>query len=42
MPESSGGNPQYLALLDEMKALHIRKAADYGRGTDPLANVRSA
>lgn len=39
---AAGGNPQYLALLEEMKALHIRKATDYGRGGDPLANVRTA
>lgn len=36
-----GGHPGYLKLLDEMKELHCRKAADYGRGQDPLANVRA-
>lgn len=37
-----GGHPGYLALLDEMKELHVRKAADYGRGADPFANVRAS
>jgi hypothetical protein len=37
----SKGHPDYLKLLDEMKELHCRKAADYGRGADPFANVRS-
>ena len=36
------GHPEYLKLLDEMKELHCRKAADYGRGADPFANVRAA
>jgi hypothetical protein len=36
------GHPEYLKLLEEMKALHQRKAADYGRGADPLANVRQS
>lgn len=35
------GHPIYLQLLDEMKELHQRKAADYGRGQDPFANVRA-
>ena len=38
----SGGHPEYLKLLDEMRELHVRKAADYGRDVDPLANVRAA
>ena len=40
--EPQGGHPAFLALLDEMKALHFRKAADYGRGVDPFANVRAS
>lgn len=35
------GHPEYLKLLDEMRGLHCRKAADYGRGADPFANVRA-
>ena len=41
-PADAGGHPEYLQLLDELRALHVRKAADYGRGADPLANVRAA
>lgn len=40
-PHPEAGHPAYLALLDEMKELHCRKAADYGRGADPFANVRA-
>ncbi len=36
------GDAQYLAILDEMRALHVRKAADYGRDADPLANIRAS
>ncbi len=36
------GHPEYLKLLDEMRELHCRKAADYGRGQDPLANCRGS
>lgn len=36
------GDPNYLKLLDEMRDLHVRKAADYGRGADPLANCRAS
>jgi hypothetical protein len=36
------GDSRYLAVLDEMRALHCQKAADYGRGEDALANVRSS
>lgn len=39
----TGGHPEYLKLLDEMRELHIRKAADYGvRGGDPLQNCRGS
>ena len=38
----SAGHPEYLKLLDEMRELHVRKAADYGRGHDPLANCRGS
>ncbi len=36
------GHPAYLALLDDMRELHLRKSADYGTDADPLANYRSA
>ena len=38
----TGGHPVYLGLLDEMKALHLKKAADYGSDSDPLQNLRGA
>jgi hypothetical protein len=36
------GHPGFLALLDEMRLLHLKKSADYGSKNDPLANVRKA
>lgn len=36
------GHPEFLRIIDEMRALHCRKAADYGRGADPLANCRGS
>ena len=36
------GHPGYLKLLDEMRLLHQKKAADYGRDADPLANLRAS
>ena len=36
------GHPEYLKLLDEMRELHVKKASDYGSGTDPLANCRAS
>lgn len=41
MTQAEAGHPEYLKILDEMRELHCRKAADYGRGVDPLANVRA-
>lgn len=38
----SQGNPEYLKLLDEMKALHLKKSADYGSHEDPLMNLRAS
>jgi|688.fasta_scaffold897930_1 hypothetical protein len=32
----------FLDILDEMRALSLKKQADYGRATDPFANVRAA
>lgn len=36
------GDADYLAILDEMRELHLKKSADYGRGSDPLANLRGS
>jgi hypothetical protein len=43
-PESGkpNGDPRYLKILDELRDLHVKKATDYGRGKDPLANIRAA
>lgn len=38
----SAGHPGYLKLLDEMRELHCKKAEDYGRDADPLANLRAS
>lgn len=39
---SVNGDKAYLDLLDELRALHLRKAADYGSDTDALANIRAS
>lgn len=36
------GDPRFHSLLREMGDLHDRKQADYGRETDPFANVRAS
>lgn len=36
------GDPRFHRILDEMRALHAKKSADYGQGEDPLANVRAS
>lgn len=36
------GDPRFFKVLSEMASLHARKAADYGQGEDPLANLRAA
>ncbi len=36
------GHPAFIAALEELKALHISKQADYGTDDDPFANYRSA
>lgn len=44
LPESKRreGDPRFLALLDDIEALHAAKQADYGRDADPFANVRAS
>lgn len=39
---SEKGDPRYLALLDEMRALHCKKCADYGTEGDPFQNIRNS
>lgn len=35
-------NPKFESLLDEMRALHARKNADYASDEDPLSNFTEA
>lgn len=42
MAETIQGHPEFHRILDEMRALHVRKAADYGLGADVLANCRAS
>ncbi len=42
-PQQQGmrpGSAQFVAILEEMKTLHLRKTLDYGDDEDALANVR--
>jgi hypothetical protein len=32
------GHPEYLALVNELKRLHLTKSGGYGTGSDPFAN----
>src|SRR6185437_6718536 len=36
------GDPRFLAALEEIRLMHVRKGADYGQGTDTFANVRAS
>lgn len=36
------GDAAYLKLLDDLRELHLLKSADYGKGIDPLANLRGS
>ena len=38
----NSGDPRFMAILEEMKAIHIKKAQDYGSDEDPLANLRAS
>lgn len=42
MSGAGKGDATYLKLLDEMRDLHIRKAAGYGSDGDAWANFRGA
>ena len=37
-----GGDPRFLALLEDIAKLHSVKQADYGVAGDPFANVRAS
>lgn len=36
------GSEQFIAVLEELKALHLRKTLDYGVDEDALSNIRSS
>lgn len=36
------GDPRFHSLLEEVREIHDRKQADYGRPADPFANVRAS
>lgn len=38
------GDPRFLAALEEVRAMHIKKSQDYGSSLsgDPLANIRAS
>jgi hypothetical protein len=36
------GTAEFLAVLDEVRELHLRKTLDYGADEDALANIRSS
>ena len=36
------GSKAFVAILDEIKALHLKKAADYGTDADVFANIRAS
>lgn len=36
------GHPAFLVALDEIRAMHLKKGADYGAGDDCFANVRAS
>lgn len=41
-PEPQRGDPRFLALLDQIRGLHIKKGTDYGSGDDWLANLHAS
>ena len=48
LPESSteptlrDGSQKFLAVLEEIKELHLRKTLDYGSDEDALSNIRNS
>jgi hypothetical protein len=42
MTKEQAGDPMYLAILEELRELHVKKAMDYGNDEDPLANLRGS
>ena len=42
VPELREGSQRFLAVLDELKELHLRKTLDYGSDEDALSNIRNS
>lgn len=42
LPPVTLGDPRFLKALDDMRELHVKKAADYGDDDDLLANLRAS
>ena len=40
--DESGGHPRFLALLDQLRSMHLAKSSDYGDEADIYANYREA
>lgn len=40
--QATGGHPEFHKILEDFRALHVKKAADYGLGKDVLANCRGS
>lgn len=38
VPGEVQGDPAFLAILDEIRAMHLKKSADYGTAADTFAN----
>lgn len=38
---AAAGSEAFLRVIDEIKAVHIKKSHDYGEPKDPLANIRN-
>ena len=36
------GSREFVAVLEEIKSLHLRKTLDYGQDDDALSNIRSS
>lgn len=41
-PPLRPGSREFVAVLEELKALHLRKTLDYGQDEDALSNIRSS
>ena len=41
-PALRPGSREFIAVLEEIKSLHLRKTLDYGQDDDALSNIRSS